>query len=667
VIRPRLRPWWVAALLAALALTALYRDALRTPFLSDDHQFLEEAGDRPFLEWLTRPDPLGGYFRPLSRQVYFELLRPLAERNEAVLHAENLGVFLVSLALLIDLLALLQARGALAAGLYFAVLPFQRVNLTWVSCIQDLLALAATLGALACFRRGRLRLALLAYATAITSKEAALPLPAALWAWDAWVERRPWQETLRRIAPFGAVGLLCFTVGLVMRAGSGAAPLLHFDPAHFAAGYAHMIQSLLGLEQPGVFAGALLEHGPALAPLLLLVPLALWPPPRDPGAVPPGRPAALAAFSLVWLVAFGFVTGPVASTWSAYYYTLAAVGAALLAGLVLARADRWGWLALTAGLLWWHSASSGSRTFAVVDRPWVWTSHLTSFYFERASALTGTLSRQLLSLEPAPPQEARFFFATLPSWAVFQMGNGAQIRYLYRDPTLASFFYSQFSESTAADHPCRFIFWDGTSLRHLYAGSRDPFFQVGTDLLLLDRPEGAAHAFRRALASGGDRRDDLYWLGWAELWAGHREAAELSWSSFGARDAPVRWLSEMQAARAALEARDSLGARRDLMAAIESSIGRPEAHAVLGRLLGPGQPKYAMLELKVAAWLDPADGSSRRDLVRRLVAARLDEPARRELEALERVYPAWRSDTALAGAARTLEQRSDRGKSVIRF
>src|SRR5437899_2250311 len=82
-----LRPWWVAALLAALALTALYRDALRTPFLSDDHQFLEEARDRPFLEWITRPDPLGGYFRPLSRQVYFELLHPLAERNAAVLHA----------------------------------------------------------------------------------------------------------------------------------------------------------------------------------------------------------------------------------------------------------------------------------------------------------------------------------------------------------------------------------------------------------------------------------------------------------------------------------------------------------------------------------------------------------------------------------------------------
>ena len=34
--------------------------------------------------------------------------------------------------------------------------------------------------------------------------------------------------------------------------------------------------------------------------------------------------------------------------------------------------------------------------------------------------------------------------------------------------------------------------------------------------MYLDRPAGAAHAFRRGLKEGGNRLDLLYWLGWAE-------------------------------------------------------------------------------------------------------------------------------------------------------
>src|SRR5207244_12617841 len=131
------------------------------------------------------------------------------------------------------------------------------------------------------------------------------------------------------------------------------------------------------------------------------------------------------------------------------------------------------------------------------DRRWGWTSHLTSFYFERDAALTDTLGRSLVRLEPRPPRGGRLFFATLPPYAGFQMGNGAQIRALYRDSTLASYFYSQFSEPTAGGWPCRFLFWDGRELVPLYASARDPWFQVGSHLLLLDRPTGARHAFLR--------------------------------------------------------------------------------------------------------------------------------------------------------------------------
>src|SRR5262249_15228475 len=151
---------------------------------------------------------------------------------------------------------------------------------------------------------------------------------------------------------------------------------------------------------------------PALVPLAALVVLACtWPGgPKTQDA--PGR-ALVVRFAAVWLLAFGFVTGPVASTWSGYYYTLFAIGGALLRGLAVARLGRFGFAALAAGLLWWHAAVAESRAFATESGPWVWSSHLTSWYFQRASALTDVLSKSLLEVEPRPPHDTRFFFATL--------------------------------------------------------------------------------------------------------------------------------------------------------------------------------------------------------------------------------------------------------------
>src|SRR5262249_23437773 len=126
----RLRPSFRVALLLLPGLLAAYLEALRTRFLNDDYLFLEQARRQSLLEWLPRPAALGHYWRPLSRQVYFELLSPIAGGNPLVFHAVNFAIFLVALALLADLLAAFATGPALAAGaLYFALLPMQRVNL----------------------------------------------------------------------------------------------------------------------------------------------------------------------------------------------------------------------------------------------------------------------------------------------------------------------------------------------------------------------------------------------------------------------------------------------------------------------------------------------------------------------------------------------------------
>jgi hypothetical protein len=649
--------------LLVAGLTALYAGALGMPFLNDDYLFLEEARSRPLAASLSDLGPLGNYYRPLSRQIYFEVLTPLAGGDPRVFHVFNFALFLMALALLGDLLrSRLPVPGVFAGVLAFALMPFQRVNLMWISCSQDLLALVGTLAAVALYRRDRWRLALVAFAAAVASKESALPLPIALVAWDLSIGGRPWPVALRRAAPFAVVAIAWMVVILGMRATHAAAAPLDFSLSAFAAAFAHLGQSLLGIDHPAGWFAAMAAHGPSLVPLLCLSIAAFLAgrgEERSKGASAPTaaghsvtNPRALAGFALVWLAAFALPTGPVAYGWSSYYYTLAAVGAAVLVGLACARADRWVLLALSAALVWWHAGGTGTRAFSVAQSPWSWTSHLTPFFFSRAAALTDTLSRQLVRLEPLPPHRTRFFFATLPSWAGFQMGNGALIRALYRDSTLASHFYSSFSESTAAAHPCRFLWWDGRDLAPLYGAATDPWFQVGADLLLLDRPAGASHAFHRGLAAGGERKDHLYWLGWAELWRGDRPAAEAAWMALGAVDDSLEWRDRLRAAHNALVYGDTLESRRQLIRAIEAGIGRPEAHSILGELLMSPAPKYGLLELKVASWLDPQDVAARRRLALGLDQIRLDEAARRELESLWMDFPRLRGDSAVARAWR---------------
>ncbi len=249
------------------------------------------------------------------------------------------------------------------------------------------------------------------------------------------------------------------------------------------------------------------------------------------------------------------------------------------------------------------------------------------------------------------------------------MGNGALVRALYRDSTLQSFFYSQYSESTAADHPARFLYWDGRALAPLYeARTPDPLFQVGTDLLTFDRIEGARHAFRRGIREQEDPREHLYWLGWAELWLGRRDAAETAWTWWGAREDSLRWITHMRLANhRLLEMRDTLAARRQLAEAIRWGIGRPEGHAVLGELLRGSHPKYGLLELRIACYLKPQDWRARRELLAGLVEMRLDHLAREELETLDRHYIGSASDSVIARARSTLAGRSSEHQDVAEF
>jgi hypothetical protein len=469
---------------------------------------------------------------------------------------------------------------------------------------------------------------------------------------------------LRRVLPFALPVALWAAGTLAVRA---AAPVhaarLEPVPGHLLAAFAHLPQALLGIEHPARWFTALdLLATPIPALVLLTLALLAVREPQTPAAAP-----SPLGFALGWLVLFTLPVVPVAYAWSSYYYTLAAVGGAVAVGWFGRRLARPVAVAAVALLLVVHAQTSALAAFAVTDNPWNPVSRLTAHYFARGAALSRQLAAALRRVEPAPPPHTRFFFATLPPWAGFQAGNGAAIRNLYRDDTLESWFYSAFSETTAAQHPCVFLFWNGIDFERLYAASPDPLFQVGTDLLLLERPHGARHAFRRGLEAGESRADHLYWLGWAALECGDRAMAERAWLAWGARDDSTARTAAFARARTALAAADTLAARRALLGAVRAGVGWPDAHAELGVALRTVQPKYALLETRVAVLLDSTDWLSRRELVQGLTAARLDDAARGHLTVLRRIHPDFAADTLATGLARRLRARAPDARDVLEF
>jgi hypothetical protein len=196
---------WLA--LAALGL-ALYAGCFAIGLIGDDLLFLDAAVRFPLGELLTGRHGILGFYRPLSRELYFWWWGRVIGLDALAFHMLNVLTFVAIVALLARIASKFAGprAGALAA-LAYVLFPACGALLAWVSCAQDLIALFWTVLAISLYLDGRSVLAGVAVFAAALSKETAAVAPAFLVAAE-WC--RPSAGTraqrVRRLVP-AAVGL----------------------------------------------------------------------------------------------------------------------------------------------------------------------------------------------------------------------------------------------------------------------------------------------------------------------------------------------------------------------------------------------------------------------------------------------------------------------------
>ena len=581
-------------------------EALRLPFLADDYLFLDQVRGRSLLPALLSRDPLENYVRPVGRQLYFWVVTSLGA-SPAVAHALNLGAFVLIVALVFAITRRLTGTRAATIGAAIVALHYAAdVPVRWASGSQDLLAILGALVALWLFLSGRRLASVVALLAALLSKEtvALTPVIAAL---AARQPGEPWRRTATRAWPlFAAVGLWAlFWLATIHR---NAVAQLSESPASLLAALLHLPQVLVGAEwRPGGRI-AFLDSPSALGPVALALAAGAlaWRPTAEGG-----RGAASAvAIGATWAIAGTLPVTAVAPTWNAYYYLFALCGVALAAGALLARAP------LPVALLAVLALASGSEHARRLDQfataPGVWNaqSHLNRFYFDRAAVYVNRYLSSLRRAHPTLPQRSTLFFSNVAPMVAWQGGDGALLRWAYRDSTIRSYYLSSFSLEAARRGPV-FVFDSEADTLEDITWHPQLFMELGMSLLTADHFHGADDALALELSQHPDNSLARYWKGWTRISLGDTAGGYrlLAGSGCLLEKGPTPQLLE---AEARVAAGDTLGAEARLEQGVMHHMLDSEAHAALADFEMRRRPltPVSAMEAFAARTLDPASGSS---------------------------------------------------------
>lgn len=597
--------------LILLATVWLQRAALRAPFFADDFLFLDQARNRSLWAALTTPDPIGNFVRPVGRQLHFWLLARASGESAVVFHAANLVLFLGVVTLLFLVTRRLAGTVAAAFAAAFVALHYAAdVPLLWASGSQDLLALTGALGALALFLAGRRWLAAVVLLLGLLSKETVLltPLVALLAARRAG---EPWRRSLVRAWPLGlAVMAWAALWGTTMLHSAGARRAVAWSAEGAAAVFAHLLQVALGLEWRAGGALRFLTLLPPLVPLALALAAVAFAAKerRDVAgaAAAPGFPPVV--LGLVWALLGAVPVTAVAPAWSAYYYLFALCGAGLALGAGLAARSRVTVLVALALLVW--GSENGRRLDEFITAPGAWTSqsHVNRRYVERSNSFVERYLAELRAARPTLPPKSTVFFGGLPAFSGFQAGDGALLRWAYRDSSLRSYYLMELTAERYRRGPAFGFIVRNDTLGEIRL-DRDRLLSLVLTAVASERPRLALDLLELPEMVGPNDRFAPYWRAWMRWALGDTTGAraELRQAGMTLDAGPTPEIARMAGLVAA---GDTLGAVDLMSRAMTQHVLDPAAHAMLGGLLVnlDGYEADAAVEAYAATLLAPGVG-----------------------------------------------------------
>jgi hypothetical protein len=574
----RTAPGWVPLALVLAAASAIHARILRAPFFADDFLFLDQVRARPLVDSLLSRDPLGNFLRPVGRQLHFWIWSHATRESPLAFHLVNLVLFLAAVVILYEIARRLAGRGpAIVAAAFLALQYAADVPLLWASGSQDLLALALGLGAILLAMEDQDVGAAFAFVLAVLSKETAAAVPVLCFLAGRRAGESP-AQTLRRqwpiYAAFAAWGAVWIAT-LAWRHGSAA---VSPAPGGALAAFVHALQVALGLEWRAGNPLPAFAH-PEIWISLAAAAIAVW---------LAARSAAAQSSRRLWLVGAALAvlgTAPViavASIWSAYFYLLAMAGIGLLLGAAVGSRP----VAAAAVVILLGFGSANARLtdeFATIDGAWTRLSHVNGFYLQRAMTRISGYLAQMREDEPKLPPRSTLFFGNMPSFVGWQSGDGALVRWAYRDSSLRAYYVSGFNRERADRGPYYFFVTRHDSL--IEATDHDELIQDLWFTRFICRDwQHAADLLHIALPQTHHPDFAAYWLAWSDYALGDTAQAFAVLRHY--RMNPARGPSpELGSIDAALAARDTSGALVLVAHAIPRHALDATLHARLSDLL----------------------------------------------------------------------------------
>jgi Tetratricopeptide repeat len=672
----------LSLILIVLAVVIVKGGIGRSQFFASDYLILDHVAAKSLPATLAAPDPIGDFYRPLSRQTWFWTLSRIGGGNPAVFHAANLALLVILLALL-AWIAWTMA-GPAAAAVAVTLIGFHEATDVvnhWAGASQDLLAVTLSLATILLYRAGAGVIAGITLFLALLSKETAIVTPILA----VMVDRKSGEDVIqaiRRSAPLvvavvvaGALWVLAVTRGPGIPGVNPPVNLGAVIPVLF-----HLGHVALGLEWGANGSRIMRPSISLMIALPILLALVAWLRPsrrerrvtaRYKHAPAPGR--AL----LVGLLWAGFAALPVvvsAATWSSYQYLLALCGSALAIGALLSMAPRSAALIAVAALLFTTDQVRRSEEFSTWRDPWKKRSHLNRAFIAHASDAQETMIANLKRARPDLPRNSTLYFMG-PESAGLPTGDGPVLRWAYRDPTVRAYRATEFTEERARRGPNFFFAADGSGLRELQRP--EEVRELAVDIVFAERLDPARDALSHLLRANADDHASRYWLAWVEMARGQHASAEQHMTNLGLRmmatdsvflkEAPPfddtysnwrEWLAWKRSPYKVLQDADKLvadGRAADAQKVLEGAVREhpflPEMHGRLADVaLGNGDPSTAAVEAFAARALAPEDPATWRRWGTILIAVHRPENA----------LPAFEHYLELAGTAGASDREAQR-------